>query len=181
MGCGHELRAKQTLISSGVSDRRAKGGWSITSFPRLPNEVKPVLSANMQLTPDKQNLLAQAMLGNPGGHISRLVITECQMSVSAFWAKRLLLHNELPFIQGLISDNTGALIMYGQPLAKKGKGPIYDMIPISPFISLPLPSQTWINDTRTQERKGSSALSMLFKWLLTPFPPREGGSNVVVQ
>ena len=62
MGCGHELRAKQTLISSGVSDRRAEGGWSITGFPQLPNEVKPVLSANMQLTPDKQNLLAQAML-----------------------------------------------------------------------------------------------------------------------
>lgn len=88
-GQRHELQAKQTLISAAVSGRRAGGGWSITGFPWLPNEVKPVLSTNMQLTSDKRYLQAQAMQRNPGGHISSLVITECQMSVSAFRTKRL--------------------------------------------------------------------------------------------
>lgn len=152
-GCGHELQAKQTLISGAVSGRRAGGGWSITSFSQLPNEVKPVLSANMQLTPDKRYLLPQTAQRNPEVHISRLVITECQMSVSAFWAKRLEPHNELPFIWGLISD-AGPLIMYGQPLTKKGTGPVYDMIPIFTFISFPLPPHTWINDTGTPGEEG---------------------------
>lgn len=54
------------------------GGWSITDFPQLPNELRPTLVPNMQLTPDKQHLCAQAMEQNSGGYISRLVITQCQ-------------------------------------------------------------------------------------------------------
>lgn len=64
-------------------------GVCIRGVSAIPNEVKLVFSANMQLASEKQYLLTEPMQTNPQGHINGLVITKCQMSVSAFSAKSL--------------------------------------------------------------------------------------------
>lgn len=114
----------------------------------------------MQLASEKQYLLTEAMQTNPQGHINGLVITKCQMSVSAFSAKSLYTMGYFFFYLRFFNWQWASHVQ----TIKMGTGPVYDLmlIPYIFYFASSLASLSWY----TQEKRASNGLFSLFKKVL---------------